>query len=173
MGTRGLTKVVINNETKVAQYGQWDHNPSGQGVVALNFLKNFNEEHFRTQLTKCKFVDKDKENEIENFLKSIGSNNGWMTMEQSDKYKREYPYLSRDNGAHILNLINESTDDVIWIHDSSSFIEDGLFCEGAFIIDLDKRTLTVHWNGENVFDIDNLPDTETFINTCEIEEEEN
>ena len=61
MGTRGLTSVKVNGETKIAQYGQWDHYPSGQGIVALNFLRNFNEEHFRTQLSKCRFIDENKE----------------------------------------------------------------------------------------------------------------
>jgi hypothetical protein len=38
MGTRNLTVVISNNQTKVAQYGQWDGNPSGQGVNAITTL---------------------------------------------------------------------------------------------------------------------------------------
>jgi hypothetical protein len=40
MGTRHLTMVVSNNETKVAQYGQWDGYPEGQGVTILTFLRS-------------------------------------------------------------------------------------------------------------------------------------
>ena len=35
MGTRGLTMVVSKGKTRVAQYGQWDHYPSGQGRTAF------------------------------------------------------------------------------------------------------------------------------------------
>ena len=38
MGTRNLTTVIKNSETKVAQYGQWDGYPGGQGLTALKFL---------------------------------------------------------------------------------------------------------------------------------------
>jgi len=39
MGTRNLTMVISNGKTKVAQYGQWDGYPSGQGAAILNFFK--------------------------------------------------------------------------------------------------------------------------------------
>lgn len=33
MGTRNPTAVVLDGEYKLAQYGQWDGFPSGQGLV--------------------------------------------------------------------------------------------------------------------------------------------
>ena len=38
MGTRNVTMVIHKGETKVAQYGQWDGTPDGQGVTILGFL---------------------------------------------------------------------------------------------------------------------------------------
>lgn len=38
MGTRHLIEVVVDGQIKVAQYGQWDGYPSGQGVDVLKFL---------------------------------------------------------------------------------------------------------------------------------------
>lgn len=40
MGTRNLTMVQFNNEIKVAQYGQWDGEPDGQGATVLEFCSN-------------------------------------------------------------------------------------------------------------------------------------
>ena len=39
MGTRHLTCVVKDGDYKVAQYGQWDGYPSGQGIDILTFLR--------------------------------------------------------------------------------------------------------------------------------------
>ena len=38
MGTRHLICVVSDGDYKVAQYGQWDGYPSGQGAAILEFL---------------------------------------------------------------------------------------------------------------------------------------
>lgn len=49
MGTRNLTVVIKKAKPVVAQYGQWDGYPSGQGATVLNFLKSRNNER-RTKL---------------------------------------------------------------------------------------------------------------------------
>ena len=37
MGTRHLIAVMADGKYQVAQYGQWDGYPSGQGVSVLTF----------------------------------------------------------------------------------------------------------------------------------------
>ena len=54
MGTRNATIVIKDNKTKVAQYGQWDGYPSGQGLTALNFLRQANLSQFGTEVDKLK-----------------------------------------------------------------------------------------------------------------------
>lgn len=144
MGTRNLTMVISNGETKVAQYGQWDGYPEGQGVTALNFLTNTDLNKFKEKLNSVKFINGTKQKEIDKWLKSIGCENGWMTGEQANLYHEKYPLLTRDNGADILNLIMESEEEINWVTDSSEFAADSLFCEWAYVIDLDKNTFEVY-----------------------------
>jgi len=144
MGTRNLTMVISNGETKVAQYGQWDGYPSGNGVVVLDFLSTNNLDDFKKKLSKVKFMNGSKEKEINKWLKSIGCENGWMTGDQSKLYQEKYPYLTRDNGAKILEMIRDGEEDEIWITDSTDFAADSLFCEWAYLVDLDKNKLEVY-----------------------------
>jgi hypothetical protein len=144
MGTRNLTMVISNGETKVAQYGQWDGYPSGNGAIVLDFLHSTDFNEFKKKLNKVIFVNGNKEKEIQNWLKSIGSDNGWLTGEQSKLYQEKYPYLTRDNGANILQMIMDGEEDEIWITDSTEFAGDSLFCEWAYLVDLDKNKLEVY-----------------------------
>lgn len=144
MGTRNLTMVISNGETKVAQYGQWDGYPEGQGTTALKFLSTTDLKKFKDKLKSVKFITPTKQKEIEKWLKSIGCENGWMNGEQSKLYQEKYPLLTRDNGADILNMIMESEEKTNWVTDSTDFAADSLFCEWAYVIDLDNNKFEVY-----------------------------
>jgi hypothetical protein len=176
MGTRGLTKVIYQKETRIAQYGQWDHYPSGQGVTISNFLRErvntgtLND--FKESTMRCRFIGEGsrKEKEMNEFLKKIGCDGGWMTMAQAEKYKEKYPQISRDLGGKILEFVyNQKGSGLIYLYDQSEFLNDKVFCEWAYIIDLDKETLDVMSGYEVVksFNINELPMTETqFVEMC-------
>ena len=57
MGTRNLTMVQLNNEIKIAQYGQWDGYLEGAGATIFDFLKNLirnkNIEKFKENVRNC------------------------------------------------------------------------------------------------------------------------
>lgn len=149
MGTRNLTMVIHQGKTRIAQYGQWDGYVSGSGAIILEFLKRLKKnktmESFKKHLLKVKFIDENKQKEIDSFLESIGSKNGGLNMEQYEKYVNKYPLLTRNDGAAILELIHkEKNPDRLWVHDSTSFAADSLFCEYAYVIDFDKNTLEVY-----------------------------
>jgi hypothetical protein len=119
MGTRNLTMVIQNGQTKVAQYGQWDGYPEGQGATALKFLKSSNLQHFTNQLQKCQF------------LKDSGG----------------YPpsnFVDRDHGAEILNEINNTNESEIKLIDSTNFAGDSVFCEWGYVVDFDTQTFEVY-----------------------------
>src|SRR5688572_23556892 len=133
MGTRNLTMVIVNNETKVAQYGQWDGYPSGQGAIALEFLKSILKlktglAKFKKQLAKCRFSNDNDNAERDAFCKSIGSNDGWLTSNQSNLYNQKFPFDTRDHGALILELIYKSKEKEIVLNNQSEFANDSLYC---------------------------------------------
>lgn len=147
MGTRGLTAVFVNGEYKIAQYGQWDHYPSGQGVTVLMFCKehliNFvGMESFKEALSRCVFVDSDHIKSLYGDL-GIELRNGLISLDESKRFKDKYPQFDRDMAAEVLEFVLKSSGKV-HLKDSLSFAGNSLFCEWAYVIDLDKLTLEVY-----------------------------
>lgn len=187
MGTRGLTCVFKDGDYKVAQYGQWDHYPEGQGKTILDFLTNgFDRQLFEKQLDKIVFTNKEDFKRINEELEI--SDTVWINMEEANRFKTAYPQLDRDMGGHILEYVQNVDADKILLTNSIDFAQDGLFCEYVYVVDLDKNTLEVFHGfqkkdppegsrfvgrkaGEKYgavhlvksFDLDNLPDEETFF----------
>ena len=158
MGTRHLIVVVKDNEYKVAQYGQWDGYPEGQGLKVLNFLKENDIDKFRNQVAKCKFIEDDTFYEKIHKELDINPKDGFITYEESERFKAHYPQLDRDMGADILNYIMDN-DDII-LQNCIDFANDSLFCEWGYIIDLDKNTFEVYEG----FNKNPLSDNERFYN---------
>lgn len=145
MGTRNLTMVISDGKTRIAQYGQWDGYPDGQGVNALDFLLTADLKKFKKQLKRCAFIDDKKEKEIKKFQKELGCPEGYMTQKQAKLFYNEYPYISRDTGAKILEMIYHAKGkNNIWLYDSTEFAYDSLFCEWAYVIDFDKNVFEVY-----------------------------
>ncbi|MWO48308.1 hypothetical protein, partial [Escherichia coli] len=60
------------------------------------------------------------------------------------KYEDEkYRQFDRDTGAEILKLIYDGGV-CLPLKDDSEFLKDGLFCEWAYCVDLDARTVEVY-----------------------------
>lgn len=146
MGTRGLTMVVADGEYKIAQYGQWDHYPDGQGLKVLKFcnklLDDNNMSIFRKQLNRTRWVT---QSQIDRAHIEIGvDNNVWMTMEQTAKFDLLFPFMSRDHGAEILDMVfSADIEKDIFLNDSHEFGGDSLLCEWAYLINLDTNELEV------------------------------
>lgn len=132
MGTRNLTAVYLDGKLKVAQYCQWDGYPSGQGQTALEFLRTVDLEKFKADVRKCSWVTGNPWDEFD------PNGSGWVTMENSAKFKEKYPELHRDTGAKVLAMLPCKLQNEI------EFVKDGLFCEWAYVIDLDAGTFEVY-----------------------------
>ena len=176
MGTRHLIEVVHNGEIKVAQYGQWDGYPSGQGVDILKFLHNHDLAVFATKVDGCTFINRDK---IRQYYVDAGDSpenkSGFISIEISNKFKEMHPALSRDAGAEVLSMIYDS-ENGIELSDSRDFANDTLFCEYAYVIDLDSNTFVCYATGKTnkIYECSllELPDEETFLKSCKTNDED-
>ena len=136
MGTRYLIGVKKDNEFKVAQYGGWDGYPDGAGANVVSCIKDWDKDKFIDCLNKCEFINRD--------LYRMYINNKMDSPEYSaliEKYRDIHYTLSSSTGADILYYITDTDAEKIALYDSSSFIKDSLFCEFAYIINLDTNKL--------------------------------
>lgn len=157
MGTRHLIAVIQNEEPKVAQYGQWDGYPRGQGIQILKFLSRNNERYsikdkqnigqknntdlkiFRDKIAKTIFLP---EKELTKRWREFDpEGKEWVSVEVSNKFLKKYPELHRDSGSDILQLIYEGK--AYELNNSFDFADNSGYCEWAYVIDLDKDTFEI------------------------------
>jgi hypothetical protein len=146
MGTRGLTVVKSKGKVKVAQYGQWDHYPSGQGKTIARFIQNeMDLNKFKTRVDKLQFATP---KQVDATWVDCGAAPGadFISFSIADDHAVIYPEFSRDTGAEILGLIQDAG--IECVENSLNFLKDGLFCEYAYMLDLDKKVVTVYVSGE-------------------------
>lgn len=133
MGTRNLTAVYVNGEYKIAQYGQWDGYPEGQGMTVLSFARTIVDTDaraaFAEKVRKCRWIT---EEELERRNAKIGSG-------EVKDWRKVWPELSRDTCAGILEMVAKSNDGLA-LSNALDFAADSVFCEWAWVIDLDAGT---------------------------------
>lgn len=125
MGTRHLVAVKLDGEYRIAQYGQWDGYPSGQGATVLEFLSKWDRPLFEKKLRASGFYTPDE-------LKALWHGD-WLDRN---------PHISRDTGADILQIVQDAPDG-IKLKNAIDFAGDSLFCEYGYVIDLDGNVLEV------------------------------
>ena len=156
MGTRNLTCVVLDGEYKIAQYGQWDGYPSGQGLVILRFITEEGSlAKLKEKLSRCRFFE--EEGRDKEFIDLYNKNASKWSSDpdnRTDEQKRWFKtYISRDLGGEILRAVANSEDEEILLRDDVDFAGDSLFCEWAYVIDFDKGTFEVY-RGFNTSPVD-------------------
>ena len=154
MGTRGLTKVIDSNGvTKVAQYGQWDHYPEGQGLNVLSILTadRYAVEELELALDKCYFTTDEEREAI-----YADYNSKYPDTTHMRKFGSMLPSFSRDTCSDILKVVRWSAGPVPLL-DESDFEEDTLFCEGVYIVDYQSRKFISKYDVTVEFSLDKLP----------------
>lgn len=151
MGTRNLTMVRLNGALKVANYGQWDGYPTGQGETVAAFVQAY----LRHKTTRAEFADKVAKLTFATDAECEAMNADWEATEAKhakqakkghhvSKYEMDkFAPFNRDTGAGILKLINDGLE-ITTLKDNSEFLKDTLFCEWAYCVDLDAGTVDVY-----------------------------
>ena len=135
--------VLKDGKIKVAQYGQWDGYPTGQGETIRKFLtKDVIWDTFEDKIDAIKEITT---KELEDYWSNCGviTKDDCVTDEAYNKFMTLYPELNRDTGAQILELI-QNKEKGLKLLSSLAFITDSLFCEYAYLINLDNDTLEVY-----------------------------
>ena len=149
MGTRHAQMVInVEGETKLRQYGQWDGYPSGQGVAILEFLRTTDLRKYLEEVNKLRPTTKEEDKLIE----------------KDKKWVENYPYLSRDCGSKIHNMILDG--EVKFINFCSEK-ETRDWCEGFYTIDFSKNLFIAEFDKVKKYKLDKLPTNKKFLKDME------
>lgn len=145
MGTRHRQAVISKDgELKIQQYGQWDGYPSGQGVDILDYLRQADLQKYQENLGKITVITDEQVKELET----------------KGDWKNTHPYLSRDCGANIHQMIEDGEVEFVSFIDEE---EARKWCEGFYTINFKDNTFTAEYYGKSgTWYLDNLPTNEIF-----------
>ena len=166
MGTRNTTLVIDKaGDVKVAQYGQWDGYPSGQGSTILKFLKaKARRNKLEKQIRKAVFVD-DKNDYIKGYNQRAD-----LDKRNEDDIKWFSTFVTRDVGGEILSNVTNSKDPVIRLMDSSDK-ETDQWVEWVYSVNFKENKLVVqnslYGPVLKTYDLDALPSVKVFVTELE------
>ena len=151
MGTRHLTKVINKDgEIVVAQYGQWDGYPSGQGLNLLEFISQYGMlKQIELSLDKAYWATQD---ELDLMYAGLGDKDPSVFL----------PSLVRDSATDIVKVLVYSTAGVPLV-DDREFENDQLFCEGVYTLDFKQRKFISKFGKVVEFGFDELPTKEQYL----------
>ena len=154
MGTRHLICVFYNGRFVIAQFGWWDGYPEGQGLNLLKFLRVPTKiqrlkdglEHIYEASRAEIMTAKTQINRLRGLEKEIWEDYAANPMSKftSDLMDRYHPSLHGDTGAAILEIVSRAkAEKKVPIAFDLDFANDGLYCEFAYVVNLDTEILEV------------------------------
>jgi len=146
MGTRHHQKVINKKgELKISQYGQWDGYPNGQGIDILDYLRRGNLDKYQKELDKINQITDEE-------AKVVDADPEWNV---------NYPYLSRDCGSQIHQMIEDGEVKFVQFIDDD---EANRWCAGFYTIDFQQNKFIAEFNGiTREYSLSDLPTDEQFL----------
>jgi len=137
MSTRGCVGFLIDGEEKVT-YNHSDSYPSGLGVDVFQFVRDFSTDKLKEIARSIELVDRNS-NPTQ---KQIGHCFSYEIVDLGggNQFVEDWYWLLH-NAQRNLNLY---ADGLKYMIDSRNFLYDSVFCEYAYIINLDTELLEVY-----------------------------
>ena len=135
MSTRGAYGFRIHQNDKIT-YNHCDSYPSSLGIVVISFIKSTPISELKTIAENIILI----KNRSKPTKKQIGQCKKWADLSVSEKSLNDwYCLLHKTQGD-----LNVYKDGLTYMIDSNEFLFDSLFCEWAYIINIDTNTLEVY-----------------------------
>jgi hypothetical protein len=133
MGTRGAFGFILGESEKIA-YNHFDSYPDGKGLDVLRFVRGADLPYLRQQAEELKVVgDTPPTPEDVEALKP------WTDLGVSEQSTEDWYCLTRGMQGDLGETLNSG-----YMLDGSDFPLDSLFCEWAYIVDLDQNVFEVY-----------------------------
>lgn len=174
MGTRNITRVILDHQIVVDQYCQWDGYPTGQGENVLQFVKEYcqgdsleefkkrlhNSTLFLAKAGKACFTGARPSPVLDKMYRikygAVSTPDLWkQCIESGTVTQREVTYFlsaSRDTGSDILYwLMAYEPDGMIFY--TTDYIYNMKYeldwqIEGMYVINLDEEIVTIDYHGK-------------------------
>ena len=160
MGTRNLIIVIKNQEVKIAQYGNSSGYPEVVGLDILNFISiERNLIELTNRLSKICFMSEDDEKLYRSLENKMYEGNLEEMKKANEEISEKFPLVVMDFGGKLLKEIIICDYEKMILKNSINFAKNSLYCEWAYVIDLDKDIFEVY-KGSNLL---NLSENERFF----------
>lgn len=132
MGTRGAVGFRVNRQDKL-QYNHFDSYPEGLGHEVLEFIKNETIDSLKEMANKIEMVDE----YIAPSSEQIKECSKWSNCEIKEGEEIDWYSLLRSAQGN-LSVYNNG---LKYMLNANSFMLDSLFCEYAYVINIDNQKL--------------------------------
>jgi len=159
MGTRGAYGFIKHKEIK-ASYNHYDSYLEGLGVNMVDFVNSTSKEELNKICDSIILVEqtdkpnKEQDIEISKFLEENGLENE-HEVKNFGNGERDWYYILRN----CQGLPQFFKNGLRYMTNDKEFIDDHLFCEYAYLIDLDNDKFIIKSDDrEVIYDLENIPD---------------